>query len=123
MFQMDGGLKGLINAGNRAKGPAQIVVEGTLGRAVTGGNAVNLEWFDGRLQVWPAGERFVTSMDRALGEIVAWLDEPGPFSTPAVGALQSFEVVSGMHISHAEGGRWVDLPLTGSGRKARVKCA
>ncbi|MBT6154531.1 MAG: Gfo/Idh/MocA family oxidoreductase [Planctomycetaceae bacterium] len=123
MFQMEGGLKGLINAGNRAMGPAQIVVEGTLGRADTGGNAVNLEWFDGRLQVWPAGERLVTSMDRALGEIVAWLDKPGPFSTPAVGALRTFEVVAGMHLSHAEGGRWIELPLTGAARQARVKCA
>lgn len=123
VFQMEGGLKGVLNAPNQAKGPPEVVIEGTLGRAVTGRNAVNLEWFDGRLQVWPAGERMVTSMDRALSEIIAWLDEKQDVSVSAAAALRTFETIAGLHVSHAAGGSWVELPLSDSARELRVKCA
>ena len=29
----------------------------------------------------------------------------------------------GMHLSHAAGGAWIELPLTGTARRTRVKCA
>ena len=126
LFQMDGGLTGLINAGNQATGPPQLIIEGTLGKAITGKNTVNLEWFDGRVQIWPTGERLMTSMDRALSEIIALLDKldkPENFSTPAIDALHTFEVIAGMHLSHANGGSRINLPLVGTERDQRVKCA
>lgn len=129
LFRMKGGLTGLINAPNQATGPPALIVEGTLGRIVTGSRTVNVEWFDGRAEVWPPDEGTTTSMDQCVCEITAWLDgsraERGgcKFPVSAVDAIRALEIIVGLHLSHAAGGTWIDLPLSGTGRQLHVKCA
>ena len=52
---------------------------GSKGRALTGGDEVRLEYWDGRQEEWPGLRGQASGMDRAVGEIVAWLDGQTPF--------------------------------------------
>jgi predicted dehydrogenase len=120
VLKMEGGLMTVVNAANYALGPGEVVIDGTLGRAIAGGDPIELKWHDGRHEVWPGTRREATSMDRALDEIIAWLDEPSDFSTPAREALQCLEAIIGFHISHKANAAWIDLPLTGANRQYQV---
>ena len=61
-------------------------------------------------------------MDRAVAEIVAWLDADGkqPFCCSPVDALRTLEVIVGFHASHDRNAAWTDLPLTGADREREV---
>lgn len=128
-LRLEGGLMALVNAPDYANGPAEVVVSGTLGRAVTGGGSVRIEWWDGRSQTLapPAG---VTSMDQAVKEIVAWLEggrleggTPPACSAPSCKvdeSLATLEAIVACHASHARQSAWVPLPLKGSDREIEV---
>jgi predicted dehydrogenase len=123
VVRMDGGLKILVNAPDYGAGPPQFAVNGTKGRAMVGGAGVELEWWDGQRETWrglPRGEG--TSMDRAVAEIVAWLDADGgtPFPCAPADALRTLEVIVGFHASHDRNAAWTDLPLTGAKREREV---
>ena len=62
---------------DEGKGLAQIVLYGAKGRALTGGDEVAPEFWDGRRDQWPSRRAEATSMDRTAAEIVAWLDGVG----------------------------------------------
>jgi hypothetical protein len=55
----------------------------------------------------------MTSMDRAVTEIVSCLDTRMPFPYPAAEAVSTWEAIVGFHASHARNAAWIELPLTG----------
>ena len=112
-----------VDAADHGAGPLQVAVYGTAGRAITGREDVTLEYWDGRQEHWASTRGEATSMDRAVAEIVAWLDGGGPFFYPAEGALRALEVIVVFHASHARGAAWTELPLTGADREREVRCA
>lgn len=57
-----------------------------------------------------------SGMDRAVAEIVKWLDGEGPFSYDAREAVRTLEAIIAFHASHRAGGAWVELPLRGDDR-------
>jgi hypothetical protein len=123
VLRMDGGLMALVNAPDYGAGPPQIALNGTKGRAVAGGDGVEVEWWDGKRESWPSLRGEATSMNRAVAEIVAWLDKDGrePFCCSPVDALRTLEVIVGFHASHARSAAWTKLPLTGADREVEIK--
>ena len=65
------------------------------------GRDVVVEYRDGRGEAWPDRAGTVSSMDRAVGEIVDWLDGKSPFPYAASEAARTLEAIVGFHVSHA----------------------
>ncbi|MSS71854.1 MAG: Gfo/Idh/MocA family oxidoreductase [Candidatus Latescibacteria bacterium] len=122
VLRTEGGLRMLVNAPDYGAGPPQFVLNGTKGRAMAGGAGMELEWWEGRRESWPSSRDAGTSMDRAVGEIVAWMDADGqkPFPCSPVEALRTLEVIVGFHISHDRNAAWTELPLAGADREREV---
>ncbi len=75
VLRFAGGLMGTLDAGDYAKTPPSIVLNGTLGRATTGRDEVTLEYWDGARENWPSLRSQATSMDRAVAAMMAWLKD------------------------------------------------
>lgn len=122
VVRMDGGLRMLVNAPDYGAGPPQVALNGTKGRAMAGGAGVELEGWEGQRETWPGLRGEGTSMDRAVAEIVAWLDADGrtPFPCAPADALRTLEVIVGFHASHARNAVWTELPLSGAEREIEV---
>jgi predicted dehydrogenase len=120
LLRLDGGLMVTVDAADEAKGPARITVNATGGRALTGGEDVTLEYADGRREHWPSPRAEATSMDRAVAEIVAWLDGVRPFAYQAEEAVHTLEAILGFHASDARNAAWTELPLAGPDRQREV---
>ena len=119
MLRLERGLICTIDAADYAMVPPRISINGTEGCAGLDGRDVTLEFWDGRRDVWPAPQGS-SSMDRAVGEIVDWLDGGAPFPYAASEAVQTLEAIVGFHVSHARDAAWVELPLTGMDREHEV---
>jgi hypothetical protein len=109
-----------VDAADRAKVPPRITLNGTLGRAMTGGDEVVLEFWDGRRDQWPSLRDQATSMDRAVAALVAWLDGSAAFPYAAEQAAHTLEAIVGFHASDARAAAWIQLPLTGEDRSREV---
>lgn len=120
VLQMEDGLRVFVNGPDYGAIPLQIVLNGSKGRATIMGNAVTLEYWDGRREHWPNVGRDPSSMDQAVKEIVAWLDGNAAFAYPAQEAVDTLEAILGFHASHARNAAWVTLPLTGDDRLREV---
>jgi predicted dehydrogenase len=120
LVRLDGGVIVTVDAADEAKGPARIAVNGTRGRALTGGEDVTLEYADGRREHWPSPRAEATSMDRAVTEIVAWLDGERAFPYAAEEAVHALEAILGFHASDARNAAWTELPLMGTDREREV---
>ena len=59
-------------------------------------------------------------MDRAVAEIVAWLDDGTPLPYSAAEAAHTLEAIVGFHASHARDAAWTELPLSGADREREV---
>ena len=119
MMRLDGGLIVTVDAADYGAVPAQIVVNGAEGRAVVGSD-VTLEYWDGRQEHWLEPDDGISSMDRAVEDIVTWLDNGAPFSYPGVEAARTFEAIVALHASHARSAAWTNLPLSGADREIEV---
>jgi predicted dehydrogenase len=120
-LQLEGGLMATVNAPDYAKTPFYTEINGTKGRAYVRGLAVTLEDGDGRTENWPAPSDGVTSMDRALTEIIDHLDGRKPFAASPADAVHIFETIVGFHASHARGAAWTKLPLSGTDREIEIQ--
>jgi predicted dehydrogenase len=79
VMQMDNGIKVFVNAPDYGAIPLQLVINGSKGRATMMGNAITVDYWDGRRDHWPNVGRDPSSMDQAVQEIIAWLDSDAPF--------------------------------------------
>jgi len=121
VFRLDDGLMVTMDAGDYGAVPARITINGKLGRANTGGHDVTLEHWDGRREHWPRPDTNASSMDRAVAEIVAWLDEGTPFPYPARQNVPTLEAVVACHASHARNAAWTGLPLCRADRDIEIR--
>ncbi len=120
MLRLEGGLICTVDAADYGTLPALISVHGTEGSAVLDGRDVIIEFRDGRGEAWTDPADSESSMARAVGEIVDWLDGESAFPYAASGAARTLEAIVGFHVSHAGNAAWVDLPLTGQDRDREV---
>jgi hypothetical protein len=123
LLRLEGSLMVTFDAADYAQVPARIVLNGTAGRALTGGDEVVIEWWNRRNETWPSLRQEETSMDRALTEIVAALDGAATFPYSAQEAVSALEVILACHASHARNAAWTELPLSGSDREVQVQAA
>lgn len=122
MLRFDGGLIGHVHAPDNPSGPAEIVVQGTLGRARVSGGVAEIEtWTGGRHVLPPPSAEAGSSMDQAVREIVGWLDNGDAVSGNTEESLRTLEVIVACHASHARQAAWVELPLTGEDRDREVQ--
>jgi predicted dehydrogenase len=120
MLRLDGGLIVTVDAADEARVPSRITLNGTQGWATTGADGVTLEFWDGRHDHWPSLREQATSMDRAVAEMVAWLDG-GTFPYPAQEAVHTLEAIVAFHASDARNAAWTALPLAGADREREVR--
>jgi predicted dehydrogenase len=123
LLRLDGGVTATVDASDYSAVPAQIVLNGTLGRAITGGGDVRIELWNGQTDFWPSPRQTGTSMDRAVAQIVAWLESAANFSYSADEAVRSLEVILAFHAPHARNAAWIRLPLRGAERTLEVRAA
>lgn len=122
LLRFDGGLIGHVHAPDNPTGPAEIVVQGTLGRARVSGGVAEIEtWAGGRNVLATPSAEVGSSMDQAVREIVGWLDNGTPVCCAAEESLRTLEVIVACHASHARQSTWVELPLTGAERDREVQ--
>lgn len=119
-LKMAGGWITTIIAPDYSRDPGEIVVSGTLGRALVPGNTVRIELWNGDREEWPATSDGRTSMDIAVAEIVAALDGGSSVVSTGDDGLAALEVILACHASHARHGAWVELPLVGADRQLRL---
>ncbi|MDE3001278.1 MAG: Gfo/Idh/MocA family oxidoreductase [Gemmatimonadota bacterium] len=120
MLRLERGLICTVDAADYGTLPPRISVHGAEGSAVLDGRDAVLEFRDGRREAWPDPEGAVSSMDRAVSEIVDWLDGKAAFPYAASEAVRTLEAIVGFHVSHARNAAWVDLPLAGQDRDREV---
>lgn len=121
LLRFEGGLIGGFDAADYSRLPATIALNGALGRAIAGASGVKLEYWDGRSEEWPNPAGRETSMDRAMAEIVAWLDGAAEFADPAENSLHTLETIIACHASHRRQSAWTSLPLAGADREIEVR--
>jgi len=121
LLRLAGGLIATVDAADFGTVPASITLNGTLGRAVTGGGDVRVEFWDGRTERWPAPAGNVSSMDRAMAQIVAWLDGAAPFPDTPDDSVHTLETIVACHASHQRNAAWTSLPLAGADRDIEVR--
>ena len=120
VIKLEGGVMVTVDAGDYATVPGQITLNGAEGRAISNGSSVTLEYWDGRQEHWHSADDGITGMDRAVSEIVEWLDGGDEFPYPASEAVDTLEAIVGFHASHARNAAWTELPLSGSDREREV---
>ena len=120
VIKLEGGIMVTVDAGDHATVPGQITLNGTEGRATSDGSSITLECWDGRREHWDRANDGVSGMDRAVSEIVTWLDDGSDFPYPASEAVDTLEAIVGLHASHARNAAWTELPLLGSDRDREV---
>ncbi|RKU07705.1 hypothetical protein C6502_16615 [Candidatus Poribacteria bacterium] len=120
VIKLEGGIMVTVDAGDYATVPGQIILNGTDGRAISDGSNVTLEYWDGRQEHWEGTSDGVSGMDRAVTEIVEWLDGGIEFPYPASEAVDTLEAIVGFHASHARNAAWTEIPLSGADREREV---
>jgi predicted dehydrogenase len=120
LLRFERGLIATFDAGDYGKQPAAITINGTSGRAVMGAGSVELEFWNGRNECWPSTPGPETSMDRAMAEIVAWLDQEAAFPDAPENSRQTLETIVACHASHQRHAAWTSLPLAGADREIEV---
>ncbi|MBI5760366.1 MAG: Gfo/Idh/MocA family oxidoreductase [Planctomycetales bacterium] len=122
VLRFDAGLIGHVHAPDNPTGPAEVVVQGTLGRACIGGGIAEIEFWSGQRETLPnAPASAGNPMDQTVREIVAWLDDGTPVCCSAEESLRTLEVIIACHASHARQAAWTELPLTGADREREVQ--
>jgi predicted dehydrogenase len=121
MLRFEGRLIGHVHAPDNPTGPAVVAIQGTLGRARIAGGTASIDWWNRPLETLPPPSATESSMDIAVREIVAWLDDGTPLSCSVEDSLQTLEVILACHASHAKQAAWVELPLVGADRDREVQ--
>jgi len=121
LMRLEGGGMVIVDAADYATVALEIRVNGSEGYAAVGRYEIALEFRDGRSERWPDTTGNTTSMDRAVAEIVAWLDDGTPFPYPAAEAAHVLEAIIAFHVSHERHGAWIDLPLVGTDCEREVR--
>jgi hypothetical protein len=121
LLRFDGGLVATFDAADYARIPATIALNGSKGRAITGAGDVTLEFWNSRTDHWPTPAGPESSMDRAMAEIVAWLDGKGVFPDSAEDSVRTLETIMACHASHRRDSAWVPLPLAGLDRNIELR--
>jgi len=121
MLRLESGLIVTVDAADEAQLPARITINGKRGRAVTGGQDVVIESWDGELQTWSHAPDTGSSMDVAVHEIVRTIVDGEPFPCSAAESVRTLEAIVGFHASHRRDAAWTTLPLANHERAIEIQ--
>jgi predicted dehydrogenase len=110
LIRFAGNLTATFEAADYSCAPATLIIHGDQGRVVVAGTRFHVEIRGEPPVTWPDLPQGETSMDRALTEMIHWLNG-GEFPEPAISARHTLEIIVACHLSHHQRGAWVDLPL------------
>ncbi len=120
ILRLDNGVMVHAHAPDYSNSPAEVIVHGTRGCARISGVAEITSW-QGSREVLPSLPlESGSSMDQAVREIVAWLDDGTPLSCSAETSRHTLETIIACHASHAQQAAWIELPLNGNNRDIEV---
>jgi predicted dehydrogenase len=121
LLQLAGGLVVTVDAGEQARVPATVTLNGTDARATVARDGVRITSHDGseRRRIQPQAQ--TTSMDNAVAEIVAALDGESGSPYPPEIPLRIFEAIVAFHVSSDLHGGWVPLPVDDVDRTREVR--
>ena len=105
-----------VDAADHSRVPARITLNGTQGGVCVCGQEVLFTSWDGQSEQPPSRRDALSSMDRAVAEIVNGLDERRSESPTAESARRTLEAILAFHASHARNGAWTPLPLQDADR-------
>ena len=120
LLKLADGLMVTVDAADFAALPATVALNGSEGRAITGGAAVVIERPDGSREEWQPEADEASSMDVAVAEIVTALDGGPAVPVAAEESQHVLEAITAFHLSHARQAQWVELPLTGDDRSVEI---
>lgn len=120
VLRMEGDVLVTVSAPDYSNIPVRTEINGSEGRAIVGAKDVTLEFWDGRTEHWPAAGDGVSGVDRAVCEMVDWMDDKTPFPYDAEEAVHTLETIVAFHASHDKQAQWVDVPLTDGDRDFEV---
>lgn len=120
LLRFKSGLIATVDAADEARVAAQMTINGTLGRAVTGGPDIRIEFWTGESQTWSNRSGAGSSMDLAVEEIVRTLADRERFSWSPAESVRTLEAIVGFHASHGRDAAWTALPLSGDDRGIEV---
>jgi predicted dehydrogenase len=110
-IRLRGGLTVTFEAPDYSRAPPRLSVHGDLGRVTVDGAEVASEVWGQSPQHLPPPPRDESSMDRALLEIIDWLDGNRTAVESPESSRQTLEMIVACHLSHDRQGAWVRLPL------------
>ena len=114
-MRLEGGVMVTVDASDYNRTPWDVRINGSEGRALAGAS-VEIEYWDGRSEVWDNEKQRGSGMDVAVHEIAAWLDDATPLEYQPEEAVHVLEAIVAFHASHAKNSAWVELPLRGADR-------
>jgi len=120
-LRLSNGLMVTVDGADKARLPARITINGTQGRAHTGGGDVTVTFTEGGEEYWPSTRPEITSMDVAVQEIVAALDADGPSPYPPEIPLGILEAIVAFHVSSENNAVWIPLPLPAEHRNREIR--
>ena len=121
VMRLSGGLMATVDAANYGAGNMQIIIYGRKACATVGRETISIEFSDGKLEQWPCLSENESSMERAVAELIEWLDGKNTFTYPAVDSVHILEAIMAFHVSHSRKSCWVELPLKGAERNYEVR--
>ena len=110
-IRLQGDLTVTFEAPDYSRAPAHLSLHGDLGRIIVDGSEFAVELWGQLSQHLPPPPEQETSMDRALREIINWLDGSQTAVESPESARQAMEMIVACHLSHERQGAWVGLPL------------
>ena len=119
-MRMNDGLMVTVSAPDYSTAPPRTEINGHKGRAIIEAKGITLEYWTGETEQWPPHKDSDSGMDRAVSEIVAYLDDRVPFSYNPEEAVHTLEAIVAFHASHKQNAAYVNLPLSGSDREIVV---
>ncbi|MBL7005741.1 MAG: Gfo/Idh/MocA family oxidoreductase [Spirochaetia bacterium] len=124
LIHLEKGCMVTVDAADYAKGPMVIEVYGTSGTISIIGAKITINLYNGSTRYLPQPTD-QSSMDIAVGEMVAWLDarlasteskNPPAFSYDPADAVHTLETIIAFHASDTRKGAMVELPLNNKDR-------
>jgi predicted dehydrogenase len=110
-IQLQGGLTVTFEAPDYSRAPPRLSLHGDLGRVTVEAAEVVVELWGRPSWQLPPPPQDESSMDRALYEIIDWLDGNRPAIDSPESSRQTLEMIVACHLSHDQQGAWVPLPL------------
>jgi len=120
-IRWQGGLTVTFEAPDYSRAPPRLCLHGDLGRVTVDGAEVSIDLWGQSPQPVPPPPRDESSMDRALCEIIEWLDGARSSVASPESSRQTLEMIVACHVSHDRQGAWVELPLPPDNSHREIK--